>query len=139
VIHVVENDQGGDPEFGTPDGLGFGEMSEAFVLGARMGAVAMSLNGLDRSSRELLVLYHIERTDWRDLDELHRVPRTQMAGVLLATESAFVAKLHGRGGWDHPIEPDVHGPLIDLAEGLLPLEPDQLAAFILLWLAEHGW
>jgi hypothetical protein len=36
VIHVVENDQGGDPEFGTPDGLGFGEVSEAFVLDTRM-------------------------------------------------------------------------------------------------------
>jgi hypothetical protein len=95
--------------------------------------------GAGQSSRELLVLYHIEGVDWRELVDLHRVPRTQMTAVLLAAEKAFIAELCRQGVWDREIEPDVHVLLMDLAEALLPLEPDHLASFILVWLAEHGW
>jgi len=130
---------GAELPFDLPDIRLLGGEGTVFCLSAAMRDVAGALQALEPFDRELLVLYHIEGVDWRELADLHRVPRTHVTAALLAAEEAFVAKLRGRGAWDHEIEPDVHGLLIDLAEGLAPLEPDDLGAFVLDWLAEHGW
>jgi hypothetical protein len=112
------------------------DVEPVFVLDGRMCAVAAAINGVDAFSRELLILYHIERLQVPTLGAAHGMSVDVIDVSLGYAEKQFTELLQGLSGWDDKSKPDVGALLVELADCIDLPWAEALGEFALRYAAE---